>query len=155
MAADSVVPPSTEPRVAVSTFWKVLFSCWPAKISRHWTSGRPASIMTENWRVKIGQFLGVDARAEGGQVKFLALLGHLGGRDLLAAQLVLQLGLAGGVGLAADGGTFLVSALICVYRHFLILLLLKTDSSKLVSILLPNFLMLKSPAWKAATTKTL
>src|SRR6266568_7214924 len=32
---------------------KSLFSCCPARISRHCTSGSPASIMTENWRVKM------------------------------------------------------------------------------------------------------
>ena len=26
-------------------------------MSRHWTSGRPASIITENWRVKTARFL--------------------------------------------------------------------------------------------------
>ena len=53
MDAESVAPPSTCERVAVNTFWNVLFSCCPARISRHCTSGRPASIITENWRVKI------------------------------------------------------------------------------------------------------
>src|SRR5579864_4853077 len=57
MAADRVDPPSTEARVAVSTFWKTLFSCCPARISRHCTRGNPASIITENWRVKTASSL--------------------------------------------------------------------------------------------------
>ena len=38
--------------------WKTLFSCWLPRISRHCTSGRPASIMTENWRVKMATSCG-------------------------------------------------------------------------------------------------
>src|SRR5271156_3437841 len=53
MEADSVAPPSTEPRTPFRIFWNVLFSCCPARISRHCTSGKPASIITENWRVKM------------------------------------------------------------------------------------------------------
>ena len=51
MAVDSVLPLSTAERVPASTFWNVLFSCWLERISRHCTSGKPASIMTENCRV--------------------------------------------------------------------------------------------------------
>ena len=49
-----------------------------------------------------GQFLGIDAAAERGQVEFLALLGHLGDVDLLAPQQVLQFGLACRGRFAAD-----------------------------------------------------
>src|SRR5207302_1238234 len=38
-------------------FSNVLFSCCPARISRHCTSGKPASIMTENWRVNTAKSL--------------------------------------------------------------------------------------------------
>src|SRR5580704_5487836 len=53
MALASVAPPSTVVRTPVSVFWKDGFSWLAARISRHCTSGRPASIMTENWRKKM------------------------------------------------------------------------------------------------------
>src|SRR5882672_42299 len=33
--------------------WKILLSCWFARMSRHCTSGSPASIIVANWRVKM------------------------------------------------------------------------------------------------------
>src|SRR5580658_1390391 len=57
MEADKVAPPSTEPRTPLRIFWKVMFSCCPARISRHCTRGKPASIITENWRVKMANSL--------------------------------------------------------------------------------------------------
>src|SRR5512140_640160 len=48
-------PASTSCRTARMIFWKSRLSCWLPRISRHCTSGRPASIMTENWRVKIAR----------------------------------------------------------------------------------------------------
>src|SRR5713101_587392 len=50
MALASVAPPSTVVRTPVSVFWKLGFSWLAARISRHCTSGKPASIMTENCR---------------------------------------------------------------------------------------------------------
>src|ERR1700722_14961987 len=52
MALASVEPPSTVVRTPVSVFWNVTFSWLAARISRHCTSGNPASIITENWRKK-------------------------------------------------------------------------------------------------------
>ena len=52
IAFESVEPPSTLWRTPVRHFWKIWFSWFAAKISRHCTSGRPASIMTENCRKK-------------------------------------------------------------------------------------------------------
>ena len=40
--------PSTLVLTCVRTFLKVLFSCWLARISRHCTSGKPASIIVAN-----------------------------------------------------------------------------------------------------------
>src|SRR5579884_1322137 len=57
MALASVEPPSTVVRTPVSVFWKVGFSWLAARISRHCTSGRPASIMTENCRKKMAMSL--------------------------------------------------------------------------------------------------
>src|ERR1043165_5672560 len=51
MAAAQVEPSSTSCRTCSRICWKYLLSCCCARISRHWTSGRPASIITENWRV--------------------------------------------------------------------------------------------------------
>src|SRR5207248_2642747 len=42
----------------IRAFFMVLFSCCEPRISRHCTSGRPASIMTENCRVKIATSVG-------------------------------------------------------------------------------------------------
>src|ERR1700731_43009 len=52
MALESVDPPSTLCRTPVRHFWKTWFSWFGARISRHWTRGRPASIMTKNCRKK-------------------------------------------------------------------------------------------------------
>jgi len=52
IASASDRPDSTSPRVAAITAAKFLSSSWLPRISRHCTSGRPASIITENWRVK-------------------------------------------------------------------------------------------------------
>src|ERR1700675_3497514 len=57
MALARVEPPSTVVRTPVSVFWKDWLSWLAAKISRHCTSGNPASIMTENWRKKIAMSL--------------------------------------------------------------------------------------------------
>src|SRR5580698_74207 len=53
MALANVAPPSTVVRTPVNVFWNAGFSWLAARISRHCTSGRPASIMTENWRKKM------------------------------------------------------------------------------------------------------
>src|ERR1700733_14323618 len=53
MALARVAPPSTVVRTPFKIFWKDWLSWLAARISRHCTSGRPASIMTENWRKKI------------------------------------------------------------------------------------------------------
>ena len=52
-----------------------------------------------------GQFLGIDASAERRQVKFLALLRHLGDVDLLALETVDEFRLARGRQLSAHGGS--------------------------------------------------
>ena len=57
MASARLAPPSTSIRVCWRVLAKVLFSCWLPRISRHCTSGRPASIMTENCRTKIARSL--------------------------------------------------------------------------------------------------
>src|SRR5690606_9075003 len=49
---DLVPPCSTSDFTRASASPKVLFCCCSAWISRHCTSGRPASIMVANWRVK-------------------------------------------------------------------------------------------------------
>ena len=56
MASASEAPDSTAPRVWRMTAAKFLSSSWEPRISRHCTSGRPASIMTENCRVKTARF---------------------------------------------------------------------------------------------------
>ena len=57
MLSASAAPPSTSSRTFRMTAEKFLCgSCLP-RMSRHWTSGSPASIMTENCRVKIARFL--------------------------------------------------------------------------------------------------
>src|SRR5215469_6253992 len=48
-----VAPPSTVVRTPFSVFWKVWLSWLAARISRHCTRGKPASIMTENCRKKM------------------------------------------------------------------------------------------------------
>ena len=58
IASASVWPFSTSPRVWRIVAAKFASSSWLPRISRHCTSGRPASIMTENCRVKIARFLG-------------------------------------------------------------------------------------------------
>ena len=57
IAFAKVAPPSTVVRTPVSVFWKAGFSWLAANISRHCTSGRPASIMTENCRKKMAMSL--------------------------------------------------------------------------------------------------
>src|SRR3984893_2108752 len=57
MALARVAPPSTVVRTPVRVFWKAGFSWFAARISRHCTRGRPASIMTENWRKKMAMSL--------------------------------------------------------------------------------------------------
>src|SRR5215210_1337292 len=53
MASAMDMPDSTSLRTSLMIAAKVLFSSWPPRISRHCTSGRPASSITENWRVKM------------------------------------------------------------------------------------------------------
>ena len=57
IASASEAPASTSLRVARITAEKFLSSSWLPRMSRHCTSGRPASIITENWRVKTARFL--------------------------------------------------------------------------------------------------
>ncbi len=56
MASASEDPDSTSDRVSRITFAKCLSSSCPPRMSRHCTRGRPASIMTENCRVKTARF---------------------------------------------------------------------------------------------------
>ena len=56
IASASDMPPSTSVRVWRMTCAKYLCSSWLPRMSRHCTSGRPASIMTENWRVNTARF---------------------------------------------------------------------------------------------------
>ena len=57
IASASDAPTSTSARVCRMTAAKFLSSSWLPRMSRHCTSGRPASIITENWRVKTARFL--------------------------------------------------------------------------------------------------
>src|SRR5690349_18750379 len=57
IALASVEPLSTRLRTPLRHFWNAGFSWLFARISRHWTSGRPASIITENWRKKMARSL--------------------------------------------------------------------------------------------------
>ena len=57
IASASDAPDSTSVRVAAITAAKFLSSSWLPRISRHCTSGRPASIITENWRTNTARFL--------------------------------------------------------------------------------------------------
>src|SRR5229473_216323 len=57
MALARVAPPSTVVRTPVRVFWNDWFSWFAARISRHCTSGNPASIITENWRKKLAMSL--------------------------------------------------------------------------------------------------
>src|SRR5687768_10345053 len=58
IASASDAPLSTSPRVARIVAEKFLSSSCEPSISRHCTSGSPASIMTENCRVNTARFLG-------------------------------------------------------------------------------------------------
>ena len=49
----SVEPSSTDRATVAVTSRRFFESLWSARMLRHWTSGSPASIMVENWRVKI------------------------------------------------------------------------------------------------------
>ena len=68
MASASDAPLSTSPRVARIVDEKFLSSSCVPRISRHCTSGRPASIITENWRVKIASDFGLTDFARGALV---------------------------------------------------------------------------------------
>src|SRR5436305_2904316 len=57
MASASEEPDSTSERTCWMTAWRVRFSSWSPRISRHCTRGRPASSITENWRVKMAMRL--------------------------------------------------------------------------------------------------
>ena len=58
IASASDAPPSTSARVSRITAPKFLSSSCVPRISRHCTSGRPASIITENWRVNTARLFG-------------------------------------------------------------------------------------------------
>ena len=57
IASASDAPDSTSLRVWRMTAAKFLSSSWFPRMSRHCTSGRPASIITENCRVNTARFL--------------------------------------------------------------------------------------------------
>ena len=57
IASASEEPDSTSERTWLMIVWKVRFSSWSPRISRHCTRGRPASSITENWRVKMAMRL--------------------------------------------------------------------------------------------------
>ena len=57
IASASAAPPSTADRVWRITSAKFLSSSWLPRMSRHCTRGRPASIITENWRVNTARLL--------------------------------------------------------------------------------------------------
>src|SRR5688572_6502550 len=59
IASASEEPLSTSARVIWMISRKALFSSCSPRISRHWTSGSPASSITENWRVKRARRLGL------------------------------------------------------------------------------------------------
>ena len=103
MALASVAPPSTVVRTPVKVFWKAGFSWLAARISRHCTRGRPASIMTENCRKKMAMSLVLTLfDAEGRHGKFFALFPDGSRRDALAPQLAGQHLFVGRSPLAAD-----------------------------------------------------
>src|SRR5262245_7032227 len=54
-ASASVEPASTSRVTSPTTFERVGFEVCLARMSRHCTSGRPAEIMVENWRVKMAR----------------------------------------------------------------------------------------------------
>ena len=58
IASASEAPDSTSVRVCRMTAAKFLSSSCEPRMSRHCTSGRPASIITENWRTNTARFLG-------------------------------------------------------------------------------------------------
>ena len=91
-----VAPPSTEPTRAGQNLLKGLVLLL-ARENFQTLHQRQAGINHDGELAgEDGQFLGVDAAAEGGQVEFLALLGHFRGGDLLALQQVLQFVLLAG-----------------------------------------------------------
>ena len=119
MAAESVAPPSTDPRVPVSTFWNVLFSCWLARISRHCTSGKPASIITENWRVKMASSLELTPAPKVGKLNSLPFSDIFVGVICWRRSSVLELRLACGGQLSADGSAGTIGSSISKDRHVL------------------------------------
>ncbi len=72
-AAAKVAPLSTAPRISIRAFLNTLFSCWDDRISRHCTSGSPASIMVANCRVKITMSFSVTPPPNPGMVSSLGL----------------------------------------------------------------------------------
>ena len=88
IASASDAPLSTSARVARMTDAKFLSSSCVPRISRHCTSGRPASIITENWRVKTARFFALTllARWLGGLGRRFLDRVDLRDEDLLAAQ---------------------------------------------------------------------
>ena len=73
--------------------WKIMLSCWLARMSRHCTSGRPASIIVANWRVKMTMSLG-PTRSEPNEKPDGLRLRDLDGVQLLLLQASLDSGLA-------------------------------------------------------------
>src|SRR5208283_1098250 len=80
--------------------------------------------------------------AKGGQVKFLTLLGHFGGRDLLAAQQALQFVLVAGRHFSRDCPTRTVRTFICKDRH----ISSSAVESKLETCSDPSVLIPQAPA---------
>ena len=67
MAFASEEPDSTSSRTCSTMRWNALLSCCSPRIWRHCTSGRPASIITENWRVKIARVFSLMPRRSFGR----------------------------------------------------------------------------------------
>ena len=86
MAAESVEPPSTEARVAVSTFWNILFSCW---FGQNFQALHQRQTGVNHHRELAGEdreVFGVNSAAESGHVELFALLRHFADLDLLALE---------------------------------------------------------------------
>src|SRR5881296_3841544 len=90
MAFARVAPPSTVVRTPVRVFWKAGFSWLAARISRHCTKGRPASIMTENCRKKMAMSLVLTFPEPNVERELFPLLPNGACGDPLTAQLGYQ-----------------------------------------------------------------
>ena len=73
-ASAKVEPDSTRTFTADSTFLNAALSDCVARMSRACTSGRPASIITENWRVKTRMSFVVDAPPKPGMTRSFGFL---------------------------------------------------------------------------------